>query len=165
MPRSTGWKGSDVDRGAEPVGDVRGRRVGLLGAQAALLDREVRPVAGRVDVLDAADASVLVDRDEAALVLGQAGDRRPVHRRQGDHLVRLDSPVSRGQDQLAALALVGEGSGLDLDPAGGRATALTASLAAGPKMASGASSGVTTVSRTSSSPSSSALRCVIRASS
>ena len=84
----------------------------------SLLDREVRAIAGRVDVLDAADASVLIDRDEAAIVLGQASDRRTVHRRQRNHLVRVHSPVSRGQDQLTALALVGEDSGLDIDPAG-----------------------------------------------
>ena len=80
----------------------------------------------------------------------------PVHRRQRDHLVRLEAPVSRGQDQLAVLALVGVRPASTSIPRAASSSA-TASLAAGPKMTSGASSGVTMVSSTSSSPSSSAL--------
>ena len=63
----------DRDRGAEALGDMRGRRIRLLRAESALFDRKVRAVSRRVDVIDAGHPSVLVDGNEAALVLGQAG--------------------------------------------------------------------------------------------
>jgi Ethanolamine utilization protein EutJ (predicted chaperonin) len=53
---------------AEPRGDLLGRGVRLLGCEPALLDREVRPVACRVQVLRVVDAGVVVDRDEAVLI-------------------------------------------------------------------------------------------------
>ena len=59
-----------VDVGAEARGDVLGCGIGLLSGQAALLDWEVGAVAGGVDVLDAFNAGVLVDRSEAVRVGG-----------------------------------------------------------------------------------------------
>ena len=65
-----------VDVGAEAGGDVLGRGVRLLRGEPALLDREVGAVAGRVDVGDALDPAVLVDRREAVRIGGQARDLR-----------------------------------------------------------------------------------------
>src|SRR5690348_18490807 len=57
-----------LDVGTQAARDRLRRGVGLLGPDSTLLDREVRAVAGRVDILDADDACVVVDRDEAVLV-------------------------------------------------------------------------------------------------
>ena len=59
-----------LDGRTETRRDVLGRGVGLLGAEAALLDRERRPVAGGIDVVHSADPGVIIDRDEAAVVGG-----------------------------------------------------------------------------------------------
>ena len=59
-----------LDGRTETGSDVLGRGVGLLGAEAALLDRERRSIAGRIDVIHSTDPGVIVDRDEAALVGG-----------------------------------------------------------------------------------------------
>jgi hypothetical protein len=61
-----------LDCGTEPGRDVLGGGVGLLGSQAALLDRKRRSVAGGIDIVDAPHAGVLVDRDEAVLVPRQS---------------------------------------------------------------------------------------------
>ena len=103
--------------GAEAMGDVRGRRVCLLGRQAALLEREVGAIARGIDVLRASQARMLVDREEAAIVGRKPVDGRALHRGQGDDHVGIDLPVTWREDQRVAL-LVGALPGEDLDPAG-----------------------------------------------
>ena len=66
-----------LDVGAQPCGDVLGGGVGLLGGEPTLLDREVGAVAGGVDVIDAFDAAVLVDRDEPVGVVRKSLYRGP----------------------------------------------------------------------------------------
>ena len=102
--------------GAEAVGDLGSRRVGVLGREPALLDREGGAVAGGVDVLEPAHAAALVDRDEPGAVGGEAVDRGSVHHRQGDHLGPPQGVAPRGDDQLA-VCLVHQGLALELHPA------------------------------------------------
>jgi hypothetical protein len=71
-----------LELGAEAGGDVLGRGVGLLGPQPTLLDREVGPIAGRVQVVLALGAGVLVYRDEAVLVGRNSWNRRSCELRQ-----------------------------------------------------------------------------------
>ena len=73
---------------AEIRGHGFGRRIGLLGREAALLDRERGRVARGVDAARAGHAAVGVDRDEAVVVAGQALDPRALERGQGDRRVR-----------------------------------------------------------------------------
>ena len=56
-----------------------------------MLDRVCDTVAGRVDTIDPGHRAVVVDRDEAITVVGQAGDRFTAEPRQGDDLVGLDA--------------------------------------------------------------------------
>ena len=88
-------------------GDRLGGRVGLLGRDAALLDRERGDVAGGVDVDDVADAPVPVDGDEPVERLREAVEARAVQTRQRDDAIDLDPAVGQ-QAQLA----VGEGGGV-----------------------------------------------------
>ena len=72
-------------------GDRLGRSVGELGGDAALLDREGGDVPGGVDVVDAADAAVRVDRDKAIDGLRQAVDAWAAQSRQGDNAVDVET--------------------------------------------------------------------------
>jgi hypothetical protein len=76
-------------RPGEPDGDVGGGDVRLLRREAALLERPRRHVADRPDAVDAADAAVAVDRDEAVGVVREAGQARSSERRQGDDEIRV----------------------------------------------------------------------------
>src|SRR3954447_4299360 len=64
-------------------GDPLGDGIGLLGGDAALLERARGPVADRVDVVVPAGAQVVVDEQEAGPVVGQARDARAGGRRRG----------------------------------------------------------------------------------
>ena len=89
----TGSNGRGHDRQAE-LGQHRvGRGIGLLRGEASVLDREVRHVAGGVDVRHALDAGVLVDRDEVLLVARDAFDATAEDARQRDHV--LGAPARR----------------------------------------------------------------------
>ena len=80
---------------AEPRADRVGDGVGLLGGEAAVLDREGGRVAGRVDVAGADHAQVLVDGQVPLVVVREPGDAR------ADQLGQRDGEV--GVDQRAAL--------------------------------------------------------------
>src|SRR4051794_13016652 len=64
-------------------GDPLGDGIGLLGGDAALLERARGPVADRVDVVVPAGAQVVVDEQEAGPVVGQARDARAGEQRPG----------------------------------------------------------------------------------
>ena len=81
-----------LDRRADRGGDHLGHGVGLLGREAALLDREAGAVAGGVDVRRPRDTPMRVDRDESVGVRGDALEPRPEQRRQRDHAVGVDPP-------------------------------------------------------------------------
>ena len=81
--------------GADLSRDRLGDRVGLLGGEAAVLDRVRGRVAGGEDVGASVDAAVLVDGDEPVVVVRQPGDARADELGQGhDHV---------GMDEVAAL--------------------------------------------------------------
>ena len=107
-----------LDVRTEGPGDVLRGRVGLLCAEAALLDREVGPVPCRVDVVDALDAAVLIDRQEAVLVGGEARQPRALQHRQGHDVVRLQELVSGLEGDVAVVGLVGVPAGDDADAPG-----------------------------------------------
>ena len=95
-----------LDPGLRGRGAVCGRdalrdHVGLLGRQPALLDREARHVADRVDVGQTDDAAELVCGDEAGAVGRQPGDPGPPEPGRGDDTIGLDR-LSRGQHERAA---------------------------------------------------------------
>ena len=91
-------------------------RVGLLGRDPSLLDRERGDVADREDPLEADRPAVLVDADEAVGVVGNPGDPPALEARQADHRVGLDL-LARRDPQPALLELDRVGAGDDLDPA------------------------------------------------
>jgi hypothetical protein len=62
---------------ADRCGDRRRGQVGLLGGQAALLDRPRGHVAGGEDTLDADHGIVAVNGDEALVIARQPGKSRP----------------------------------------------------------------------------------------
>ena len=139
-----------VDRRAGRGGDRLGDGVGLLGGQAALLERERGDVARGVDVVDAGDPAVAVDRDEPVPSAGRPrmgwpsgraarrpGRRRRRRRRRGRGARARRRPAAR----RCARARRGRPS-----------AARWASAARGPNRASGACSGVTIVSSASSEP-------------
>src|SRR5215207_11367763 len=97
--------------------DVGSGGIRLLGREATLLDREVRAVTRRVDIIGVAHATVLIDGDETGRVRGETGDVRPGHDRQGDYPVGLQLAVAGGEDQAAVL-LVGALPAHRLDPTG-----------------------------------------------
>jgi hypothetical protein len=92
------------------------RRVGLLRGDPALLDREARGVAGGEHALDALDAAVLVDRDEAVGGRGEPVDASPAQARHRDHPVDLQRVVAR-EAQLPVADVERVGAGVQLDPA------------------------------------------------
>ena len=96
--------------GADGLGNRLGGSVGELGGDAALLDREVGDVAGGVDVVEAADAPVRVDRDEAVERLRQPVEARAAQPRQRDDAVGLD-PALGHEPQLAVRELGRMGAG------------------------------------------------------
>ena len=135
---------------AEEIGEERrGDGVGLLGGEAALLDRERGGVACRVPGAGAGDAPVAVDGNEAVLVYRQALDPRSLHRWQHHRLVRRDrravvelelppcTPVARPRTNEIRRRF---------------SSSETASEADGPNKCIGAGSGVTSVRETASAP-------------
>ena len=101
MPWMTGLKRLGCDRGAGQRGDRLRRRVGLLGAEAAVLDREVDRVAGGVDALDVAHPAVRVDADEAVLAERDAAHGGAVELGQRDDAVDLQLAVAGVDHDLA----------------------------------------------------------------
>jgi hypothetical protein len=88
-----------LDRRAGQRRDRLGSAVGLLGGDAAVLDREIGGMAGGEHVLERADPAVRVDRNEpAARTAGHPGRRRPEQLGQRDHAVHLERPVA-GMDR------------------------------------------------------------------
>ena len=155
-------RGLDVCAGCgrEQLGD----RIGLLAGETALLDRERRAVAGGVDVGQAADATVLVDGDEAAVVAGDAADGDALDGRQRDDALGVE-PLAAGQ-QLKPTVGVRAGVGVAGEVTCARASrSATAWLASGPKSASGVASGETSCRRASSMPMAWTSRAVMSASS
>ena len=136
--------------------------VRLLGSQAALLDREVGPIARRVDVLRPLDSPVVVDRDEAIRVCRQAIDPGPS---MIGRAIASAGPIIRspGVREIPAPSMDRTWNREEVDS---RAlnNSPTAALAAGPNIAKGADSGVITAIFTSR-PRSAPRRWVIRASS
>ena len=72
-------------------GDRLRGRVRLLSGDAALLDREVRDVTGRIDVAETIDARVGIDGDEAVERLRQPVEARCAQARQRDDAVDLQA--------------------------------------------------------------------------
>ena len=93
--------GAGREVGAGLGRDRLGRGVGLLGGEAALLDRPGRRVAGGEDVARAGDAAVLVDSDEALGIRRQAGDPRALQARERDHGVGGDQAPVAGRERAA----------------------------------------------------------------
>ena len=143
-PGRAGWLRSVA---AEVGGDRFGGRVGLLGGDAALLDREVGDVADGEGVGEAADPRVVVDRDEA---LGVVGERRQVaalQRRQADHGVGFEW-FSPGTIPSGRAVLEGPGGwAMATSTPWSASRSATCSEARRPKIFRGPSSGVTTVTR------------------
>jgi hypothetical protein len=142
------------------MGDVLGGRIGLLRRQATLLDREGRPVAGGIDTIQALDAGVVIDRDEAALVGGRpsiAGPPSPAAR---------SPPQAQGRDRRGQLdAPPPSPDTLELANTSiprALSSSLTAASALAPNTARGADSGVITA-MLASTPRSTHRRWVIRA--
>ena len=86
--------GCGSDRRAGVGGDLLGGGVGHLAGEAALLDLEVRDVAGGEDARD--DAAVGVGDEEAVLVARQARDRRAFEHRQRDDALDVEQPGRPG---------------------------------------------------------------------
>ena len=132
-----------LDIGAGVGGDRLGGRVGLLGGEAALLDREGDRVAGRPDRVDIGNPAVQVGRDEATGVGGkprQAGPDRPGER---DDSLGVERPLAGMQDEPAGSC----GSSATYTPVSASTPASsrswrTATVAGVPNSPSGASSGV-----------------------
>ncbi len=101
-----------LDRaGQRERGDRFGGRVGLLGGDAAVLEREVGGVAGGVHALDAAHLAVRVDRDEPVL-----GGRQPAHGGavelgQRDHAIDLQAAVVGAHRDRVPARHLGVGGG------------------------------------------------------
>ena len=91
--------------GAGGLSDGFGGGVGALGCDAALLDGEVRDVAGGVDIVEAAHESVGVNRDEAVDRLRYAVEAQAVQPRQRDDAVGVDLAV--GHESQFAVDEVG----------------------------------------------------------
>ena len=103
--------------GAGQRGDRFRHGIGLLSREASLLEREGGDVARGKDVLDVADPSELVDRNEAVLVVGESGKPRPFEHGQGDHAVG-EHLRPAGEQQHAAARHRGERRGSDDDASG-----------------------------------------------
>ena len=100
-----------VDRGAgDLLRDVRGRDVGLLCGETALLQQPGRHVAHRPDPVEAADATERVHRHEAVGLAGQSGEVRSAERRQGDDQVHVERAFEL-EPELPVRELLGEGAG------------------------------------------------------
>jgi hypothetical protein len=74
--------------------DRRGHDVGLLGGEAALLDREGRRVARCKHVLGAMHAAVRIGRNESGWISGNPWEARPTKARQRDHAIEAHPPVA-----------------------------------------------------------------------
>ena len=136
-----------LDVGARVGSDVGGGGVGLLGGEATELDREGDAVARGPDVIDADDASVGVDGDEAVGV-GRYALRLARPRRRGS--ARMRPPSRRRPDGRMTMAVGGPGSRSAYAPSSMwtpacSSSSVTSSTARAPKIASGACSGVTSV--------------------
>jgi hypothetical protein len=77
-----------VDRSSSGGRDRLRRRIGLLGGDAALLDRERGRITGGVHAVDTRHPPALVRRHEPGGIVGKAGKARPDQLRQGDDAVR-----------------------------------------------------------------------------
>ena len=82
-PAQNGSERLGIDVGADGCRDRLGDRVGLLGGQAALLDREGGRVTGGVYAVEADDAPVGVGQDEAVACAGDAAQSRSGQTRHG----------------------------------------------------------------------------------
>ena len=71
-----------------------GSGVSLLGRDPAVLDREARHVAGRIDVVDPDDPAVVVDGDESIRVAGNPGYPRAFELRHRDNVVGRDRALT-----------------------------------------------------------------------
>ena len=107
-----------VDHGVKPLGCHRGTgvrsdrqrdRIGLLGADAAVLDRELGAVPGRVDVLDIENMPVGVHAQETVFAQRDAAHARAVELGQRDHAVHVQAPVAGVDHQLAGTRDFGVG--------------------------------------------------------
>ena len=105
-------------RGGRRVADAHrdrlGDRVRLLSREPAMLDREARRVAGGEDVVAVAHAPVLVNRDEARVVVGEPGDPRADDLSEGDDDVGTHQPAA-AQPETAFGRSLRHGSRHDLD--------------------------------------------------
>ena len=135
-----------LDVAAELGGDRFDRGVGLLGGDAALLDREVGHVADGVGVGEAGDPGVVVDRDEAVGVVGEAVDVAALEPRQADHGVGFDR-LARDDRQRARSRSATGWVPVRTSMSRSASSSATCSEARRPKIFSGPSSGVTTVMR------------------
>jgi hypothetical protein len=123
--------------------DGLGHRIGLLGGNAALLDRVNGAVTGCPDAIDARDSAVPVHWKEANRVVGQTLDRWSAEFWQGDDTVDLNQAISRMDADRFARRDVGVCGQDQLDPA------LVQQLGDALTISSGAASGVIRVILTS----------------
>ena len=165
-PRRTGRNGVGVDVGAGGGREQLGDRVGLLAGQPALLDGERRAVAGGVDVGQAADAAVLVDRDEAAVVAGHATDGDALDGRQRDDALGCRAARRRAAARGGRRPRGGRRSSpREGDPGAGRAARRRPGWPRVRRARAASSSGETSCRRASSIPIAWTSRAVISASS
>ena len=115
-PRSTGRNGLGSTSAPNSRGDRLGGGVGLLGGDAALLDRAGGCVTRGVHVVEALDAAVQIHWDEAVAVVGEPRDIRPDDARKAHHLVGGKRRPGSGQ-QLALARLHRHAVGQQLDAA------------------------------------------------
>src|SRR5512132_872892 len=87
-----------LDLHARQRGDLLCGRVGLLGGEAALLDRKRRRVAGGEDVRQVAYVSAWIGRDESLRIGWHPADRRALEPGQGDDAVGFDVPLGRERE-------------------------------------------------------------------
>ena len=132
-------------RRARQRGDRLGHRVGLLGADAAVLDCEVGRVARRVHALHVEHLPVGGHADEAVFAERDAPQARAVELGQRDHAVDLQAAVAGVDHDLARVRHLRIRGGDRVVIRARSSRSATASLAAVPKIASGLSSGVTIV--------------------
>ena len=100
-PRRTGRKGCGSSAAPAAAAIASAAAIGLLRRDPALLDREPRDVARRVDVFRPSHAAVGVDGMNPSRVCGTPSIRGPDERRERDHAVGLER-LRRQQAELAA---------------------------------------------------------------
>ena len=153
-------------RGVADAGRVRdagGAAAGLMGGEAAELDRRHDGVSGGPGAIAALDPRVVAGDDEALLVGGEAVERRAEQPRDGEDPLDVE-PLAAGLEHAARFPSRRATAPVLSSTPALRSSSATASLASSPNSDSARRSGVTTVTVTSSCPMSFAWPAVMSAS-